>query len=842
MLRQLLKYNIIFLIFIYSCLSEKDQMIDAHFKSLSNTGVGILDKCDPDSEIYDILFSTSPYDLIQKIDYKPKSEIAKAIVHIKAENHKHAYVKDIDSLFQKLYKKGDTVLELELLKHYLHSNRKNYSSLENDLEVIGKKINSLDDLSYLDKYYRVLFLDQKAERYLTINKVLESIAIYNYILGLVENETYLKNRMVLNLSNVKIGILVNDKEYNTVHSHLDSVVSEQKFFEFEKFMNKNYADEDSIELLYKAKELAETSFEKFAVNFNLAFYYETYSPNPDSVKHYYYKTIAVYEKTPCNHYKFYPLLYFAEFLNESEEKNNILEKLETYNNCNQAIIDNIDFLKHQYIDPSTFTTDIDSMVLLVLAERKLAQKLYPGKSSLHLQDYFSKNCNILHKTLLKKESKINKDDIKKLAKTIFNTRANENDRIKNTTVRYKETANDNNVYSQIEGVLRELNDFKDVRDFNDPIYKKLYGLYEEKAQLEKQIEEKSTDQPDLDLEFFLEKSSREFTHVYNFLSYEEYSKQSEYIGYLIEKNDQELFTCSKIEIDSIGKVALQKIKNKEDASPELGKLKKLIFNDASFEEGDHLVIIPDGVIGQLPLSLIVGDDAVTISQYPNIKHWIDQKPIMLSNSDISLYSYSDMETMNNRSVKTFTDLPYGIEECNEIMDDLGLSQKALISGKKLTKQSVLSDSVGSWLHLSTHAFSNTENRLDNFITVRDQDGNGDRLYSYELMTMTEAPEVVVLSACDSGVGMHITGAGVFSISKAFLAMGTDAVIKTLWKVNDAATKEFMILFYSFLSEGFTIEQALALSQKKFTTHSTYSDPYYWAGFVVEGNGEIKLVN
>ena len=60
--------------------------------------------------------------------------------------------------------------------------------------------------------------------------------------------------------------------------------------------------------------------------------------------------------------------------------------------------------------------------------------------------------------------------------------------------------------------------------------------------------------------------------------------------------------------------------------------------------------------------------------------------------------------------------------------------------------------------------------------------------------------------------------------------------------NDEFFKEFMILFYSYLSEGFTIEQALALSQKKFTTHSTYSDPYYWAGFVIEGNGEIKLVN
>jgi len=106
--------------------------------------------------------------------------------------------------------------------------------------------------------------------------------------------------------------------------------------------------------------------------------------------------------------------------------------------------------------------------------------------------------------------------------------------------------------------------------------------------------------------------------------------------------------------------------------------------------------------------------------------------------------------------------------------------------------------------------------------------------------MNTTPKVICISACETGIGVHEYGAGVFSLSRSFIDNGGEAVISTLWKINEKATKEFMVLFYENWNSGLRLYDAIKRTQESFKHHKKYSHPYYWAGFVLEGNPTITL--
>lgn len=93
-------------------------------------------------------------------------------------------------------------------------------------------------------------------------------------------------------------------------------------------------------------------------------------------------------------------------------------------------------------------------------------------------------------------------------------------------------------------------------------------------------------------------------------------------------------------------------------------------------------------------------------------------------------------------------------------------------------------------------------------------------------------ELVVLSACETGLGEVQNGEGVFGLQRAFIIAGADAVLMSLWKVDDEATKEFMINFFnSWLEHN---DKQLALKIAREAIKAKYKYPYYWAAFVLIG--------
>jgi CHAT domain-containing protein len=96
-------------------------------------------------------------------------------------------------------------------------------------------------------------------------------------------------------------------------------------------------------------------------------------------------------------------------------------------------------------------------------------------------------------------------------------------------------------------------------------------------------------------------------------------------------------------------------------------------------------------------------------------------------------------------------------------------------------------------------------------------------------------DLVVLSACETGLGEEIKGEGLIGLTRGFMYAGAERVLVSSWRVDDEATAQLMGKFYQgMLKEGLRPAAALRAAQLAMWQQQRWRAPYYWAAFTLQG--------
>lgn len=206
-------------------------------------------------------------------------------------------------------------------------------------------------------------------------------------------------------------------------------------------------------------------------------------------------------------------------------------------------------------------------------------------------------------------------------------------------------------------------------------------------------------------------------------------------------------------------------------------------------------------------------------------------------------------TRSFEHIENVADLP-GTEE--EIVEIQALIEKSGTQCKALLRDEAEESAVKSQLnqalvHIATHGFFMEDERApgaDPMLSsglllagVSDKQESSDQddgiLTAYEIMNLSLTDlKMVVLSACETGLGEIASGEGIYGLQRAFFVGGAQSVVMSLWKVDDAATKDLMTTFYREYLKNGNKREAFLSAQRKIK--KKYKDPIYWGAFVMLG--------
>jgi CHAT domain-containing protein len=143
------------------------------------------------------------------------------------------------------------------------------------------------------------------------------------------------------------------------------------------------------------------------------------------------------------------------------------------------------------------------------------------------------------------------------------------------------------------------------------------------------------------------------------------------------------------------------------------------------------------------------------------------------------------------------------------------------------------------VHVAAHTETHDQSPWKSAIHLGRGAGPAD-LRAEQIARMKLPARLVVLSSCESAGGRVVSGEGVQGLTSAFLSAGVPAVVATLWPVDDRAAETLMARFYRELSRGRSVAASLRAAQASVRHDRATSHPFYWAGFVLVGDGEIRI--
>jgi CHAT domain-containing protein len=186
-------------------------------------------------------------------------------------------------------------------------------------------------------------------------------------------------------------------------------------------------------------------------------------------------------------------------------------------------------------------------------------------------------------------------------------------------------------------------------------------------------------------------------------------------------------------------------------------------------------------------------------------------------------------------------LPGTRQEAEQIVAMVPANERRLALDFAASRDTVTSTELNQYryVHLATHGFLDSlhpelSGLVFSLVNERGESQDG-FLRAHEIFNLKLSPEVVVLSACQTGLGKNIRGEGLVSLTRGFMYAGAPRVIVSLWGVSDWGTTELMVRFYQgMLKEGMRPAAALRAAQMSLMNDKRWASPYYWAPFTLHG--------
>lgn len=299
--------------------------------------------------------------------------------------------------------------------------------------------------------------------------------------------------------------------------------------------------------------------------------------------------------------------------------------------------------------------------------------------------------------------------------------------------------------------------------------------------------------------------------------------------------------------------------------------------------GGRLVIVPDGALHALPFSALLFPEPAPdgrrrylverneVIQIPSITvlQQLRQPTETKDSQDPSrrevivfadpAYAASDssapavpsvpsqeplVRAVRNLGRDTLEALPYTRDEARAIQaaaESQGRSCR-LFLGHEARKSVLLDGSLGPVhaLHFATHGLIDPSQPELSGIVLSLVDEGGRPIDGYlrlhELYDLRLDARLVVLSACETGLGKQLRGEGLINLTRGFFYAGAPRVVASLWSVDDRSTAELMSRFYRFhLRAGWIPSSALNAAQRTMIDDEEWSDPYHWAAFTYQGD-------
>ncbi|MGB7926468.1 MAG: CHAT domain-containing protein [Pyrinomonadaceae bacterium] len=189
------------------------------------------------------------------------------------------------------------------------------------------------------------------------------------------------------------------------------------------------------------------------------------------------------------------------------------------------------------------------------------------------------------------------------------------------------------------------------------------------------------------------------------------------------------------------------------------------------------------------------------------------------------------------------------EEAAAIMESAPAGARMEAIGFDASRATAMSAELSRYriVHFATHGLLNNEHPELSGVILSLVDQRGESvdgfLRLHDIYNLRLPADLVVLSACNTGLGKDVKGEGLIGLTRGFMYAGASGVMASLWKVDDEATAELMKYFYrGMLKEGLPPSAALRQAQMMMLKQKRWRSPYYWAAFALQGEykGRIQV--